>query len=69
MDAGEASFISVGELLLEEFLKLLGISQYRLAKEIDVPAHDERMQLDGTSGYKWTTSQRLKSTAATSTGI
>ena len=27
-----------GELLLEEFLKPLGISQYRLAKEIDVPA-------------------------------
>ena len=30
--------ISPGELLSEEFLKPLGISQYRLAKEIDVPA-------------------------------
>ena len=29
-----------------KFLKLLGISQYRLAKEIDVPAQDDRMQLD-----------------------
>jgi len=26
-----------GEILLEEFLKPLGISQYRLAKEIGVP--------------------------------
>jgi len=47
VDAGEASFISVGELLLEKFLKLLGISQDRLAKEIDGPAQDDRMQLDG----------------------
>ena len=30
--------ISPGELLLEEFLVPMGISQYRLAKEIGVPA-------------------------------
>lgn len=30
--------VSPGELLLEEFLKPMGITQYRLAKEIDVPA-------------------------------
>ena len=30
--------IHPGEILLEEFLKPLGISQYRLAKEIRVPA-------------------------------
>ena len=30
--------VSPGELLLEEFLKPMGISQYRLAKEIHVPA-------------------------------
>uniref|UniRef100_UPI0035D7FB4C HigA family addiction module antitoxin n=1 Tax=Wenzhouxiangella sp. EGI_FJ10409 TaxID=3243767 RepID=UPI0035D7FB4C len=29
--------VTPGELLLEEFLKPMGISQYRLAKEIDVP--------------------------------
>ena len=29
--------VTPGELLLEEFLKPLGISQYRLAKEIKVP--------------------------------
>lgn len=30
--------IQPGEILLEEFLKPMGISQYRLAKEIGVPA-------------------------------
>ena len=30
--------VTPGELLLEEFLAPMGISQYRLAKEIDVPA-------------------------------
>lgn len=30
--------ITPGELLLEDFLKPMGISQYRLAKEISVPA-------------------------------
>ena len=30
--------ITPGDLLLEEFLIPMGISQYRLAKEIDVPA-------------------------------
>ncbi len=30
--------VTPGELLLEEFLKPMGISQYRLAKEIEVPA-------------------------------
>jgi len=30
--------VTPGDLLLEEFLKPMGISQYRLAKEINVPA-------------------------------
>ncbi len=30
--------ITPGELMLEEFLKPMGLSQYRLAKEIGVPA-------------------------------
>lgn len=30
--------VTPGELLAEEFLKPMGISQYRLAKEIGVPA-------------------------------
>lgn len=29
--------VSPGEMLLEEFLKPMGVSQYRLAKEIGVP--------------------------------
>jgi antitoxin HigA-1 len=30
--------VTPGEILLEEFLKPMGLTQYRLAKEIDVPA-------------------------------
>ncbi len=30
--------VAPGDLLLEEFLKPMGISRYRLAKEINVPA-------------------------------
>ena len=30
--------ITPGEILLEEFLKPMGVTQYRLAKEINVPA-------------------------------
>ncbi|MDZ7801845.1 MAG: HigA family addiction module antitoxin [Trueperaceae bacterium] len=30
--------VTPGEILLEEFLKPLGISQYRLAKEVGVPS-------------------------------
>jgi addiction module HigA family antidote len=35
---GSLNAITPGELLLEEFLVPMGISQYRLAKEIAVPA-------------------------------
>ena len=35
---GKLKPVTPGELLLEEFLKPMGISQYRLAKEIRVPA-------------------------------
>ena len=31
--------VSPGEMRLEEFLKPMAMSQYRLAKEIDVPLH------------------------------
>ena len=34
----KATPIHPGEILLEEFLEPLGISQYRLAKDISVPA-------------------------------
>lgn len=35
---GKLDPVTPGELLLEEFLKPMGLSQYRLAKEVDVPA-------------------------------
>ena len=35
--------ITPGELLDEEFLQHLGVSQYRLAKAIDVPASPIRI--------------------------
>ena len=31
--------VSPGEMLVEEFLKPLGLTEYRLAKDIGVPAH------------------------------
>ena len=34
----ECDPITPGEILLEEFLKPMGLSQYRLAKEVNVPA-------------------------------
>jgi len=34
--------VTPGELLLEEFLKPMGITQYRLAKQVGVPAQQER---------------------------
>ena len=37
MSVREIPPIHPGEILLEEYLKPLGISQYRLAKEISVP--------------------------------
>ena len=37
-DANRLAAVSPGEMLVEEFLKPLGMSNYRLAKEIRVPA-------------------------------
>jgi addiction module HigA family antidote len=38
MKAKMVAPIHPGEILMEEFLKPLGISQYKLAKDINVPA-------------------------------
>ncbi len=35
---GKLDPVTPGEIMLEEFLKPIGLSQYRLAKEIGVPA-------------------------------
>jgi len=51
--------ISPGEILLEEFLKPMGISQYRLAKEIGVPAQRIGEIIAGRRGITADTDLRL----------
>ena len=38
--------IHPGEILLTEFLEPMGISQYRLAKDLDVPVERDRLADD-----------------------
>ena len=48
-----------GEVLLEEFLEPMGLSQYRLAKEIHVPARRINEIVHGTRGVSADTALRL----------
>ena len=48
-----------GEILLEEFLKPMGISQYRLAKDIHVPARRINEIVKGLRGITSDTALRL----------
>ena len=48
-----------GEILLEEFLKPMGISQYRLAKDIGVPAMRINKIVHGERGISADTALRL----------
>ena len=48
-----------GEILLEEFLKPMGISQYRLAKDIRVPAMRINKIVRGERGISADTALRL----------
>ena len=48
-----------GEILLEEFLKHLGISQYRLAKDISVPARRINEIIHGKRSISVDTALRL----------
>lgn len=48
-----------GEILLEEFLKPMGISQYRLAKDISVPAMRINEICLGRAGISADTALRL----------
>ena len=48
-----------GEILLEEFLKPMGITQYRLAKEISVPQRRIGEIVAGTRGITADTGLRL----------
>ncbi len=51
--------IHPGEILLEEFLKPLGLSQYRLAKEINVPPRRINQIVHGTRAISADTALRL----------
>ena len=51
--------IHPGEILLEEFLKPMGISQYRLAKDISVPARRINEIVHGTRAITPDTALRL----------
>ena len=51
--------VTPGELLLEEFLTPLGISQYRLAKEIEVPAQRISQIVSGKRAITADTDLRL----------
>jgi antitoxin HigA-1 len=48
-----------GEILLEEFLKPMGISQYRLAKDISVPARRINEIVQGKRSISPDTALRL----------
>jgi addiction module HigA family antidote len=51
--------IHPGEILLEEFLKPMKISQYRLAKDINVPARRINEIIHGTRSISTDTALRL----------
>ena len=51
--------IHPGEILLEEFLKPMGISQYRLAKDINVPARRVNEIVQGKRMVSANTALRL----------
>ena len=51
--------IHPGEILVEEFLKPLGLSQYRIAKDISVPARRINEIVHGLRGISADTALRL----------
>jgi addiction module HigA family antidote len=55
-----------GEILLEEFLRPLGISQYRLAKDVSVPPRRINEIVHGTRAITADTALRLARFFATS---
>ena len=59
MPRGKLPPIHPGEVLLEEFLTPLGISQYRLAKETSVPARRINEIVHGTRAITADTALRL----------
>jgi antitoxin HigA-1 len=61
--------IHPGEILLEDFLKPMGISQYRLARSIHVPARRINEIVHGTRGITADTAIRLSRYFGTSSEL
>ena len=59
MAARKIAPIHPGEILLEEYLKPLGLSQYRLAKDISVPARRVNEIVHGKRAISADTALRL----------
>ena len=59
MTTAKLSPVHPGEILLEEFLKPLGLSQYRLAKDISVPPRRINEIVHGTRAVSANTALRL----------
>ena len=60
MDEDKLDPIHPGEILLEEFLGPMGISQYRLAKDIGVPPRRINEIVHGKRGISADTALRLE---------
>ena len=60
MDEDKLDPIHPGEILLEEFLKPMEISQYRLAKDISVPPRRINEIVHGKRGVSADTALRLE---------
>jgi antitoxin HigA-1 len=59
MAAQKLAPVHPGEVLLEEFLKPLGLSQYRLAKDLSVPARRINEIVQGKRAISADTALRL----------
>lgn len=59
MRSKKISPIHPGEILLEEFLKPMNISQYRISKDINVPARRINEIVQGKRGITANTALRL----------
>ena len=59
MTTKKIQHIHPGKVLLEEFLKPMGISQYRLAKDINVPTRRINEIVQGKRGISADTALRL----------
>ena len=59
MTTAKLAPVHPGEILVEEFMKPLGITQYRLAKDMSVPAPRINEIVHGTRGISADTALRL----------